>query len=1469
MHSITRLSPGVYRLAGRLAGREAVFLVDSGASSEFIDSGFALRARLKLTASRRAIKLADGTLVSAMGLAEVDCALAAASGGTFDFRSQFYATKLQGYDAILGMTWLARFNPDIDWSERCLRVRHNPKDQKAPWRILKPLAQEDVPARLAPLAMHSLEGLLGENELRRLLRDADTEEIFAMRIRAPAASGGVEVASTGPEQLAAVDSADPDLAKLMLEFADVLPAKLPPGVPPSRGIEHNIELKIGAKPPNAPPLRRYSPAEDKEMVRQVQEALEAGRIRPSQSPYGAMVLFVKKKDGTLRMCVDYRALNDVTVKNKLALPLADDLFDHVQGARFFSKLDLNAGFNQIPVVEADREKTAFRTRFGHFEYTVLPMGLCNAPATFMHLMNTVFKDELGRFVLVFLDDILIFSRTKEEHLAHLRAVLTRLREAKLYAKPSKCEWMQDQVEFLGHRIGRGGLTVMQEKVAAIQAWPTPKDASDVRSFLGLAGFYRKFVRGFSRVAQPLTELTHDKAPWTWGDSQRLAFEALQKALSEAPVLRIADPALPYTLHTDASGYAVGAALMQDHGSGLQPVAFFSKKMLPAEMNYAPHEQELLAVVKACKHWRHYLHSDQPFIVLADHKSLRFFSKQPQLSTRQVRWSEQLSEFDFSIQYIEGADNVVADALSRRSDHRSDRVGEEDDRPSGPAAVGPDGRVSREAFLRSWMSDDDDDKSNQPATLSAAIAQQRAPPAQTAADPADSAAETAARQSYRDAARQVVPPAAGQPAPNAKGAIVTPSQRCTATTHAGKHCKQRTAKGEYCWNHLRALDGLRVKKSGVPRAGMGLWAEKDFRAGDKVAAYTGDRIALSGDRDGGVYVLQTRGDSGIDAARTNAGAGRWANDPRGTDGNRANVEFAYDARRKTACLRATRPIRKGDEVLAKYGAAYWRAYGNQAREGVRAAITAKVMRKVGPRAADEQMAGATVAQLAGAIEAQAHFSLLDEARAAAAADSDYSSLLTKGGDGWAVRNGLAYHNERLRLPADLTLRTRAIMECHDTPTGGHLGRDKTLAAVQRRFEWPGLSSQVEHYVATCDVCQRSKHSQQLTPGQLMPLPVPAEIDSHWTMDFVTGLPKTKRGFDAIQGHFSRGGAIKRFAATHTTATAVDAARLFVDSVVRHHGVPASVVSDRDPKFVANFWQAFLHGMKTKLSMSAGYHPQTDGRSERDQRTLEQYLRAFCNDHADDWDELLPWAELALNSTQQASLGCSPYYLLYGREPAQSVDRALEADGARSSVGEGTTPDNPAAQNFHARIRSAWTSARSKALVAQERMAKNADRARRELVFEVGDAVLLLNKRLHFKETRSKLSALYSGPFKILEVINRNAYKLELPPRFDIHPVVNISFLKPYRDGTAAFPARPPLHDRPPPAVTDSNGQPEWTVERVVAQRGRGRGQRFLVYWKGYGLEEATWQSRADLAGAKELLQEFLDSQQPAAAAPPRT
>ncbi|GJY86787.1 reverse transcriptase domain-containing protein [Tanacetum coccineum] len=408
------------------------------------------------------------------------------------------------------------------------------------------------------------------------------------------------------------------------EFPDVFPEDLP-GLPPVRQVEFQIDLIPGAAPVARTPYR-LAPSEMQELSNQLQELTDRGFIRPSTSPWGAPVLFVKKKDGSFRMCIDYRELNKLTIKNRYPLPRIDDLFDQLQGSSVYSKIDLRSGYHQLRVREEDIPKTAFRTRYGHYEFQVMPFGLTNAPAVFMDLMNRVCKPYLDKFVIVFIDDILIYSRNEEEHANHLRIILELLRKEKLYAKFSKCDFWIHIVQFLGHLIDSQGLHVDPAKIEAVKNWTSPTTPTEVRQFLGLAGYYRRFIEGFSKIAKPLTKLTQKNKNYIWSEEQELAFQLLKQKLYEAPILALPEGNDNFVVYCDASLQGLGAVLMQRE----KVIAYASRQLKPHEENYTTHDLELGAVIFALKIWRHYLY-----------------------------------DYDCEICYHPGKANVVADALSRK------------------------------------------------------------------------------------------------------------------------------------------------------------------------------------------------------------------------------------------------------------------------------------------------------------------------------------------------------------------------------------------------------------------------------------------------------------------------------------------------------------------------------------------------------------------------------------------------------------------------------------------------------------------------------------------------------------------------------------------------------------------------------------------------------------------------------------
>ncbi|GJR62069.1 putative nucleotidyltransferase, ribonuclease H [Tanacetum coccineum] len=443
------------------------------------------------------------------------------------------------------------------------------------------------------------------------------------------------------------------------DFPEDFPEDLP-GLPPIRQVEFQIDLVPGVAPVARAPYR-LAPSKMEELSAQLQELSDKGFIRPSSLTRGALVLFLKKKDGSFRMCINYHELNKLTVKNRYPLPRIDDLFDQLQGSSMYSKIDLRSGYHQLSVCVEDIPKTVFRTRYGHYEFQVMPFGLTNAQAVFMDLMNRVCRPYLDKFVIVFIDDILIYSKTKEEHDAHLRLILELLKKEEFYAKFSKCDYWLSKVQFLRHVIDSEGIHVDPVKIESIKDWESPKTLTEIRQFLGLAGYYRRFIEGFSKIAKPMTKLTQKSVKFNWGEKEETAFQTLKQKLCSAPILALLEGSENFVVYCDASHKRLGAVLMQKE----KVIAYASCQLKIHEKNYTTHDLELGAVVFALKMWRHYLYGTK-CVVFTDHKSLQHILDQKELNMRQRRWLELLSDYDCELRYHPGKANVVADALSRKS-----------------------------------------------------------------------------------------------------------------------------------------------------------------------------------------------------------------------------------------------------------------------------------------------------------------------------------------------------------------------------------------------------------------------------------------------------------------------------------------------------------------------------------------------------------------------------------------------------------------------------------------------------------------------------------------------------------------------------------------------------------------------------------------------------------------------------------
>ena len=434
-----------------------------------------------------------------------------------------------------------------------------------------------------------------------------------------------------------------------------------------------IEIEEGARLPKAK-QRRFNREEAIEVKKQLDELLAKGKIRESRSESAVSTLFVLKADGSKRWCMDLRPVNNVTKSDENKAPLQENVRERIRGAKYFTRLDMRDGYHHLRIKKGHEHRTAFLTEYGLYEWTVMCFGLKNAPAQFARYMSSNLREYLNEFVVVYFDDIVIYSDNLEDHWRHVRKVLQRLRQKGVNLKLKKCEFAVQETNFLGHVVSGETTRMQYEKLKAILEWPVPENCKDIEQFRGIAGYYRQYIKRFSDKMEPLNECLR-KNIFEWNNNERESFKTIKDSYRENPILILHDPEKETWLHADASDYAIGAEISQlDQNGKRRPVLFYSRKLLPAEMNYSTPDKEMLAIVHTMKKFQHYLRGTKyPVIVKSDHRNLRTFMTTKELNARQARWAEELSSYNFVIEHIKGKENKVADALSRRPDYQEDQV----------------------------------------------------------------------------------------------------------------------------------------------------------------------------------------------------------------------------------------------------------------------------------------------------------------------------------------------------------------------------------------------------------------------------------------------------------------------------------------------------------------------------------------------------------------------------------------------------------------------------------------------------------------------------------------------------------------------------------------------------------------------------------------------------------------------------
>jgi hypothetical protein len=556
-------------------------LMDSGSSHNFISEQFATNfPNWKRLDRSIDVKVADGGLLKCTHEVEaVDWLIQ----GT-QFKTSFKILPIKCYDAILGMDWLETLSPiTVHWAKKWFSFTYQGKK-----------------VRIQGLQDGGTCHLLSGDQLLALQKQ---DEIWC----------AVLVYNILDELTSAGASVTPEIQRMLEQYKELF--EEPKGLPPNRNMTHKIPLLQGAQPFRLRPYR-YTPAQKDEIEKQVAKLLQDQLIQVSTSPFASPILLVKKKTGEWRLCVDFRKLNAYTIKNKFPFPIIEELFEELLGAKWFTTLDLRFGFHQILVDKEDQYKIAFQTHFGLFEYKVMPYDLTGAPATFQAIMNHILALLLRKCVVVFIDDILIYSKSYDEHVQNVHMVFDLLREHQFKVRLSKCSFAQQQLKYIGHIISAEGVGTDPEKIKDVQDWPVPTTVKEVRGFLGLAGYYRRFVKNFGIIAKPLTELLKKGKVFAWTSAAEQSFQALKSALVSAPVLALPDFNKTFVVETDASDKGIGAVLQQEG----HPIAYISRALGLKNQGLSTYEKESLAILMVVDHWRTYLQPAE-FIIQTDQKSL--------------------------------------------------------------------------------------------------------------------------------------------------------------------------------------------------------------------------------------------------------------------------------------------------------------------------------------------------------------------------------------------------------------------------------------------------------------------------------------------------------------------------------------------------------------------------------------------------------------------------------------------------------------------------------------------------------------------------------------------------------------------------------------------------------------------------------------------------------------------------------
>ena len=1194
------------------------------------------------------------------------------------------------------------------------------------------------------------------------------------------------------------------LIGLLTRYQSVFSAS-PTDLGRTRDIVHSIPTRPDARPIKQKP-RRLGPEKEAEVERQVRQLESDGLIEPASGAWSSPVVLVRKSDHSWRFCVDYRRLNDVTIKDAYPLPRIDDSLDALSGSQYFSTLDLVSGYWQVELDEEARDKSAFVTRNGLWKWRVLPFGLTSAPSTFERLMEKVLRGLHWRTLMIYLDDVVVFSSTISEHIDRLETVLQRLEGAGLKLKPSKCELFKRQVKYLGHIVSSQGISTDPSKVKDVADWPRPDCVRQVRAFVGLTGYYRRFIPSYAEVARPLHRLTNKGADWDWTEACTIAFETLKHLLCSAPILAYPDPKCGYLVDTDASDEAMGAVLSQIQDGRERPVAYFSKTFSAEERNYCVTRRELLAVVSACKHFRPYLYGRE-FPLRTDHESLTWMVSLKEPRGQVARWLEDLQEFNFCIQHRRGTSHGNADGLSRRPCPSSCKSCVKQE-----AFRGPSSNTVRDSSCQT------DASSTGGVTLigrpwtpipepvirglgrvGPALDPHAAPFVpqggrlqrdRVSGTPQTSGEPTGHRSVSVTAAQQTGPNTASNGGGTREPATIDSAltggscsrRSCTHTgtcANAGQGVSTLPALSKNSRNQGKGVEGSSAMQSSLSSTGPNSPRVASASTSVPVGTKSKAKVRRKPQRGSGQPTPAGPARATDPAQAELAACSPGQPTPAGAVSDAAQAASRRSGDQTTRVASASTSVPAGTKSKAKVRRQSQRGSGQptpagpaQATDPAQAQLSAgspgqpTPLGRASDAQADSRRSGEPVqvrllhrtsdVQTRQQSEAPLDEVYLAVKRQEKPRTNELAQCSWEGRKWFRLYDQLSIREDgvlQVRMQRNgrwittvccpPSLRESVVSETHQA---AHLGEWKTTRRVQLNWHWPGLFSHVRQYVRSCPACQIGKKSGTRQPGSRHRL----YAGRPWqrvAADLAGPLDKTSRGNQwilVVTDHFTRWSD----AFPLPDAKAETVAQTLESRIFSSFGVPEVLHTDQGAQFEGELMHELCALWGVDKTRTAPYRPQANGQCERINRVMADSLRALLEANAmnaDDWDLLVPQIMKVIRASPHSSTGETANFLMFGRE------LRLPSSLLTQLQGEEQASTNEYVENLRDRMARAHDALREKQLEIRT------DDSHEPSLFKEGDYVYMRCKQRK-KGRAAKLHMQYVGPYLVTQALPFHTYRL---------------------------------------------------------------------------------------------------------------